>query len=415
MIKGSRQAPDLSSAGRVVLPAVQEETARVVAKMPVKEERAEPQGGDPGSFLPLSGGFPPPWARIVRPEPPPNRALPAFLASLLGHGALILTLVASAWLETEAGDSGLEAMVVELVVAGSDAADRGAEGGASPEVASALENAGEGAPAPAQPGQDTPPARVTEIPPLAVLPPEPVLALASAEALPPPPPAPVMAPEPEPVIPEPAPVPIPETPADAPAASPAPPAEEPIMESAPEPPPPPPPPLSPPPPAASVSPPSSPLAQGRSMPPSRRSPVLAATPGSAAPASRPVKATQGAGSGMDGGGAPAAPASAPAGDPAASAAVTAYLVQVQRRLQAALMYPAEGRRLRLTASVAVRFVIRADGSLAPTGTAVLRNDGAAMFAEAALETLRRAAPFAPPPVAGLSLDVPIAFLLRGGP
>jgi protein TonB len=97
------------------------------------------------------------------------------------------------------------------------------------------------------------------------------------------------------------------------------------------------------------------------------------------------------------------------GDAAGNAAVSKYPGLVQQRLRRALRFPkgAGGAQ----GEVQVQFVISASGGA--SNISVVRSSGHAVFDEAAVATVRRAAPFPPiPPAAGKSswtMVVPLAF------
>jgi protein TonB len=124
---------------------------------------------------------------------------------------------------------------------------------------------------------------------------------------------------------------------------------------------------------------------------------------------RPLQAGNGGNSAAD------AKASAPAGGPKVTdqngngAAVTKYPGHVLAKLRRALRYPSGGRG---TGEVSVQFTVTAAGGV--SGVRVVRSSGNPVFDKAAMETVRRAAPFPPiPPEAGRStwtFTMPLGFV-----
>ena len=96
---------------------------------------------------------------------------------------------------------------------------------------------------------------------------------------------------------------------------------------------------------------------------------------------------------------------------AGNAAVSNYPGQVVSRLRRNLRYPSQARRQRIRGEVHVRFTVSRSGSVA--GVSIVRSSGSAVLDKAALDTVRRAAPFpAIPAGAGRSnwpFTVPLAF------
>lgn len=96
---------------------------------------------------------------------------------------------------------------------------------------------------------------------------------------------------------------------------------------------------------------------------------------------------------------------------AGNAAISNYPGQVASRLRRALRYPAEARRQRLRGEVHVSFTVAGNGSV--SAVSVARSSGSPVLDQAAVETVRRAAPFpAIPPEARRSnwpFTVPLAF------
>lgn len=82
---------------------------------------------------------------------------------------------------------------------------------------------------------------------------------------------------------------------------------------------------------------------------------------------------------------------------------------IQRRIQDCLTYPAQARRAGIQGTAEIIFTIGQDGSV--SGLAVRRSSGEAMLDEAALEAVRKAAPFSPPP-APARIAIPVAFNIR---
>lgn len=94
-----------------------------------------------------------------------------------------------------------------------------------------------------------------------------------------------------------------------------------------------------------------------------------------------------------------------------NAAVSNYPGKVARALRRALRYPSAAKRRRITGDVHVSFVVSQSGGL--SGVSIVRSSGSDILDAAALETVRRAAPFPPiPPEAGRSswpFRLPISF------
>ncbi|MDK1374810.1 MULTISPECIES: energy transducer TonB [unclassified Sinorhizobium] len=76
---------------------------------------------------------------------------------------------------------------------------------------------------------------------------------------------------------------------------------------------------------------------------------------------------------------------------AGNAAVDNYKGKVQRKLNRAIRYPAEAKRQGLRGVAHVRFTVTSDGGLA--GVSLARSAGSPILDQAALDTVRRAAPF----------------------
>ena len=96
---------------------------------------------------------------------------------------------------------------------------------------------------------------------------------------------------------------------------------------------------------------------------------------------------------------------------AGNAAISNYPGKVASKLRRALRYPAAAKRQRLRGQVRVSFVVAANGSVA--SIRVVSSSGSPLLDDAALEAVRRAAPFPDiPPGAGRTswpFTVPLAF------
>lgn len=113
----------------------------------------------------------------------------------------------------------------------------------------------------------------------------------------------------------------------------------------------------------------------------------------------------------------APPQSAPATESAGNAAdqMGLYLAEVRRKLQAHLDYPFAARRMKLGGTVHLRLQVGMDGGVEGRSIAVITSSGAEILDEAGIVTVRRAAPFPPPPGGrGLVINVPVVFELRRG-
>ncbi|WP_173931008.1 energy transducer TonB [Chelativorans sp. Marseille-P2723] len=99
---------------------------------------------------------------------------------------------------------------------------------------------------------------------------------------------------------------------------------------------------------------------------------------------------------------------------AGSAAVTNYQGKVQAKLRRAQRYPPEARRDRVQGEAHVAFTISRDGSVG--SITVVRSSGVPLLDQAAVETVRRAAPFPPIPTeigrASWAFTVPMSFTIR---
>jgi protein TonB len=99
------------------------------------------------------------------------------------------------------------------------------------------------------------------------------------------------------------------------------------------------------------------------------------------------------------------------GDAEGNSDVTNYPGQISRALRRALYYPPSAKRRRLTGETLVSFVVAKGGSA--SSIRVARSSGVPELDEAALETVRRAAPFPAIPAAARrdswTFTIPIAF------
>jgi protein TonB len=96
---------------------------------------------------------------------------------------------------------------------------------------------------------------------------------------------------------------------------------------------------------------------------------------------------------------------------AGNAAASNYPGKVVAKLRRALRYPADARRQKLRGEAMVGFTVNADGGT--RGVRLLRSSGSAVLDKAALDAVRRAAPFPSIPEAAgrsqWSFEVPLAF------
>jgi protein TonB len=107
------------------------------------------------------------------------------------------------------------------------------------------------------------------------------------------------------------------------------------------------------------------------------------------------------------------PRAASNGQERAAAAPPHYVTQVMARLQAAQRFPEQARARGEEGRAVVRFSIRRDGALGEARLA--SSSGSSALDQAALETVRRAAPFPAPPVgagAALTLTAPMSFRIE---
>ncbi|MGE0501848.1 MAG: TonB family protein [Rhizobiaceae bacterium] len=95
---------------------------------------------------------------------------------------------------------------------------------------------------------------------------------------------------------------------------------------------------------------------------------------------------------------------------AGNASVSNYPGKVVSKLRRALRYPAEARAKRLKGEVQVAFTVSANGSVG--GIRVVRSSGSPVLDKAAIDTVRRAAPFPaiPDGRANWPFTVPLAFV-----
>jgi protein TonB len=82
---------------------------------------------------------------------------------------------------------------------------------------------------------------------------------------------------------------------------------------------------------------------------------------------------------------------------------------IRRRIRDRLVYPARARRSGIRGTAEVLFTIREDGTIGDP--AIRKTSGSRTLDEAALEAVRRAAPFRPPP-APARIAIPVVFTLR---
>lgn len=92
-------------------------------------------------------------------------------------------------------------------------------------------------------------------------------------------------------------------------------------------------------------------------------------------------------------------------------ALRRYLASLQRRLQAALVYPEAARRIGFEGTTRVRFVILPDGRLRPDTLAIAGSSGDDDLDAAALAAARAGEPFDPPP-REMSVVVAVGFRAR---
>jgi protein TonB len=111
----------------------------------------------------------------------------------------------------------------------------------------------------------------------------------------------------------------------------------------------------------------------------------------------------------------AAPQTGPArrSEAAGSSEVSDYVRRnydyIQRRIRDALRYPALARREGIQGAVQVAFIIHTDGSL--SSLKLRKSSGYEVLDQAALEAVRKAAPFRKPPEEA-KLVLPVTFTLR---
>ncbi|OIQ84205.1 transport protein TonB [mine drainage metagenome] len=108
----------------------------------------------------------------------------------------------------------------------------------------------------------------------------------------------------------------------------------------------------------------------------------------------------------------AAPAPAPAARPG-RAVLQDYLRRVHGLLQAHLLYPQAARSLGLDGVVVVRFIIAADGRVREASLAVVGGVDASLLRQEALAAVRSAQPLPPPPLAPMTVQVPVSFRVTG--
>lgn len=126
----------------------------------------------------------------------------------------------------------------------------------------------------------------------------------------------------------------------------------------------------------------------------------------------------GTGAGTDGGNGPSSGTAASGGNalghrPPSQASLRRYQALVRGRIQAQVAYPDRAKSAGYEGTVKMRVVIDARGEL--TGATVKVSSGFADLDDAALDAVRRAAPFAEPPGASqMRFIVPIVFRLVTG-
>lgn len=122
-------------------------------------------------------------------------------------------------------------------------------------------------------------------------------------------------------------------------------------------------------------------------------------------------ARRGAADGASAGQSAAKAASPAPSKEAGNAAVSNYPGKVASKLRRALRYPSEARRQRLRGEVHVAFTVSGNGNVG--SVRVVRSSGAQALDQAAMEAVRRAAPFPPIPAeagrANWPFTVPLAF------
>jgi protein TonB len=82
---------------------------------------------------------------------------------------------------------------------------------------------------------------------------------------------------------------------------------------------------------------------------------------------------------------------------------------IQRSVKRTLKYPAQAKRARFQGTAQVVFTINRDGTV--SGLVLRVSSGAAVLDEAALDAIRRAAPFRPPP-APAKILLPVVFSIN---
>jgi protein TonB len=92
--------------------------------------------------------------------------------------------------------------------------------------------------------------------------------------------------------------------------------------------------------------------------------------------------------------------------------VRRYLEAIRRQIQQALVYPPMARRLGIAGSVQLRFSIGADGAVAMDTLRVVGGSDDSLLREGALDTIRLLGRLPPPPIADMTIEVPVAFTLR---
>jgi protein TonB len=109
----------------------------------------------------------------------------------------------------------------------------------------------------------------------------------------------------------------------------------------------------------------------------------------------------------------AGPSSGAANTALGMAAATDYVKHnyeyIQRRIRDKLAYPAQARRAGLQGSAEISFTIHEDGSV--SDVTITSSSGSELLDTVAMEAIRAASPFRPPP-AEARLAIPVTFRLR---
>jgi protein TonB len=84
-------------------------------------------------------------------------------------------------------------------------------------------------------------------------------------------------------------------------------------------------------------------------------------------------------------------------EPDESDLIRAYVKLLTKKVQANLVYPAEGRRAGLRGTATVSFTIMGNGRIRQAALKIIVTSGQPRLDESALQTIRASAPFGPPP------------------